>query len=170
MAGTRLKGGARRQAVKTRCSRAIQGKHIEPGSSARWSCAGHCPRRTRTGAAHRQGTRPAREQGKPRRRSTGQSLGSRPAPANVRGLHWARGGNSPLHGVAMEHGAADALISVRLAIEESRCKPWLYPVEKRFHRRFSGRGSYGILRLLQRSDPLALPPPAGLCRASPERP
>ena len=27
MAGTRLKGGARRQAVKTRCSRAIQGKY-----------------------------------------------------------------------------------------------------------------------------------------------
>jgi len=97
-----------------------------------------------------------------------KGLSSRPAPANVRCLHGARGGNSPLHAGAMGHGAPDALISVRLAIAESRCKPWPYPVEKRFHGRFSGRGSYGILRPLQRSGPVAWPP-AGLCRASPER-
>ena len=101
-----------------------------------------------------------------RRRSPGQSLGSRPARANVKRFHCARGGRLPLHAGAKGYGAADAVISVQPAIEESRCKPWPYPVEKRFHRRFSGRGSYGILRPLQRSG-LVVWSPAGSCLASP---
>ena len=111
--------------------------------------------------------RPARDQRRPRRRSIGQGFARRPAPPKSEAFI---APGAPLPAEANGRGTANASISVRRAIEESRCKPSMCPVVKRVHHRFSGQGRRGTLRPLRRSDPVAsLPPPAGLCRASLER-
>ena len=136
---------------------------VPPMVTASLTSPGNAGRR----AAHRQGTRPAREQGKP---TCQRRIRRRLTPSNVRALHCTADSNTQLRAEAKARGVADIFTSVRRAIEENRCTPSMCPVVKRVHRRFSGRGRRGILRPLRRSDPVApLPPRAWLCRASPER-